>query len=73
MYIPSVLFSFLEAALKRWPRERLKLEIKQLMSTQLKTNLAVHGGGRTMVKKLLLGKRMLDFEFTVMRDADLTE
>ena len=40
MYIPSVLFSFLEAALKRRPRV-IEAEIKQLMSAQLKTHLAV--------------------------------
>ena len=40
MYIPSVLFSFLEAALKRRPRA-IEAEIKQLMSAQLKTHLAV--------------------------------
>ena len=39
MYIPSVLFSFLEAALKRRPRA-IEAEIKQLMSAQLKTHLA---------------------------------
>ena len=36
-YVPSVLFSFLEAALKR----AIEAEIKQLMSAQLKTHLAV--------------------------------
>ena len=51
MYIPSVLFSFLEAALKRQARV-IKAEIKQLMSAQLKTHLAMHGGGQTMVKKM---------------------
>ena len=40
MYIPSVLFSFLEAALKRRPRA-IEAEIKQLMSAQLKMHLAV--------------------------------
>ena len=39
MYIPSV-FSFLEAALKRRPRA-IEAELKQLMSAQLKTHLAV--------------------------------
>ena len=38
--IPSVLFSFLEAALKRRPKA-IEAEIKQLMSAQLKTHLAV--------------------------------
>ena len=40
MYIPSVLFSFLEAALKRQPRA-FEAEIKQIMSGQLKTHLAM--------------------------------
>ena len=40
MYIRSVLFSFLEAALKRRPRA-IEAEIKQLMSAQLKTHLVV--------------------------------
>ena len=51
MYIPSVLFYFLEAALKRRPRV-IEAEIKQLMSAQLKTHLAVRGGGRMMVEKM---------------------
>ena len=50
-YIPSVLFSFLEAALKRRPRA-IEAEIKQLMSAQLKTHLAVRGGGRMMVEEM---------------------
>ena len=41
------------------------------MSTQLKTHLVVHGGGRTMIKKSLIGKRMFNFKFTVMRESDL--
>ena len=40
MYIPSVLFSFLEAELKRRPRV-IEAETTQLMSAQLKTHLAV--------------------------------
>ena len=61
MYIPSVLFSFLEAALKHQPRA-IEAEIKQLMSAQLKTHLAV-----CMVvveqwsRKRLSGKRMFNF------------
>ena len=47
-YVPSVLFSFLEAALKR----AIEAEIKQLRSAQLKTHLAVRGGGRMMVEKM---------------------
>ena len=50
MVIPSVLFSFLEAAL-RCPLTATEAEIKQVMSAQLKTHLAVHGGGRTMIEK----------------------
>ena len=46
-----MLFSFLEAALKRRPRAT-EAETKQLMSAQLKTHLTVHGGGRTMVEKM---------------------
>ena len=44
MDIPSVLFSFLEAAFER-RSTATEPEIKQLMPTQLKTHLAVHGGG----------------------------
>ena len=40
MFVSSVLFSFLEAALKRRPRA-IEAEIKQIMSTQLKTHLAM--------------------------------
>ena len=43
MEIPSVLFSFLEATLKRRPTTTVA-EIKGVMSAQLKTHLAVHGG-----------------------------
>ena len=39
------------------------------MSAQL--NFVVHGGGRTMIKKRLIGKRMINFKFTVMREPDL--
>ena len=73
MYIPSVLFSFLEAALKRRPRA-IEVEIKQLMSAQLKMHLAV-----CMVvveqwsRKWLFGKRMFNFEFKVMRVSDYKE
>ena len=63
MVILSVLFSFLEAALKRLSTATAA-EIKQVMST--KTHLAVHDGGRTMI-----GKRMFNFKFTVMRKLDL--
>ena len=40
MYIRSVLFYFLGGALKRRPRAT-EAEIKQLMSAQLKTQMAV--------------------------------
>ena len=50
MDIPSVLFSFSEAAFKRGSTAT-EAEIKQVMSAQLKTHLAVHGGGRTMIEK----------------------
>ena len=73
MYITSVLFSFLEAALKRRPRA-IEAEIKQLMLAQLKTHLAV-----CMVvverwsRKWLFGKRMFYFECTVMRVSNCKE
>ena len=38
------------------------------MSAQLKTHLAVHGGGRTMIERWLIGKRMFNSKFTVMPD-----
>ena len=49
--IPSVLFSFLEAALKRRLRAT-ETEIKKVMSAQLKTRLAVRGSGRMMAEKM---------------------
>ena len=65
MEIPSVMFSFLEAALK--PRSTATVaEIKQVMSAMLKTHLAVHGDGRTMI-----GKCMFNFKFTVMPESNL--
>ena len=48
--IPSVLFSFLEAAFER-QSIATEPEIKKLLSAQLKNNLAVHDGGRTMIEK----------------------
>ena len=48
MDIPSVLLFFSEAALKR-RSTATEAKIKQIMSTQLKTHLAVHGCGRTMI------------------------
>ena len=50
MNITSVLFYFSEVALKRRLTTN-EAEIKQVMSAQLKTHLAVHGGGRTMIEK----------------------
>ena len=73
MYIPSVLFSFLEAALKL-RQTAIEAGIKQLMSAQLKTQLAtcmVVVGGWS--RKRLFGKRMFYFEFTVMRASDYKE
>ena len=65
MDIPSVLFSFLEAALK--PRSTAAVvEIKQVMSAKLKTHLAVHCGGRMMI-----GNHMFNIKFTVMRESNL--
>ena len=52
MEIPSVLFSFLEVALKRRPTTAVA-EIKGVMSAHLKTPLAVHGGGRMMVDEMI--------------------
>ena len=51
MDIPSVLFSFLEAALKRRPRVT-ETEIKQVMYARLKTHVAVRGSGRMMAEKM---------------------
>ena len=42
------------------------------MVAQFKTHLAVHGGGSTMVEKMI-GKRMFNFEFTVMREPGYKE
>ena len=41
------------------------------MSAQLKMHLVVHGGGRTMIEKWLIGKPMFNLNFTVMREWDL--
>ena len=41
------------------------------MSVQLKTYLAVHGSGRTMIEKRLIGKGMFNFKFTAMQEPDL--
>ena len=49
MNILSVLFSFLEAALKRRPTTT-EAELKKIMSSQLKMHLAVYGGGRTIIE-----------------------
>ena len=55
MHIPSVLFSFLEAMLKRRLRV-IEAEIKEIMSAQLKTHVTVHGGNRRMVEKMTVWK-----------------
>ena len=52
MNVYSVSVIFLEATLKRGPRVT-KAEIKYVMSAQLKTHLAVHGAGRTMIEKMI--------------------
>ena len=41
------------------------------MSAQLKTHLEVHGGGRTMIEKWLIRKRMFNFKLRVMRESGL--
>ena len=41
------------------------------MLAQLKTYLAVHDGGRMIMEEWLIGKRMFNFKFTVMRETDL--
>ena len=52
MDIPSVLFSFLGAALKRRPRAT-ETEIKEVMLAQRKTCLASLGSGRMMAEKMI--------------------
>ena len=65
---PSIIFFF---------RSCIKTSIdsdwswKYVMSAQLKTHLAVHGGGRTMIEKQLIGKCMFNFKITVMRQPDV--
>ena len=41
------------------------------MSAQLKTHLTVHGGGRKIFEKWLIGKSTFNFKFTVIREPDL--
>ena len=72
MDIPSILFSFSEAALKRWSTAT-EAELKQAVSAELKIYLEVHGGGRTMIEKWLIGKRIFNLKFTVMRESDYEE
>ena len=73
MYIPSVLFSFSEAALNCRLRV-IEAEPKQLMSAQLKTHLAVCMMViERWLRKRLFGKRIINFEFTVMRASDYKE
>lgn len=49
MIILSVLLCFLEAALKR----QLRVNEAEIMSTQLKTSLALHCSGRMMLEKMI--------------------
>ena len=49
MDIPSVLFSFWEATLKRWSTGTIA-EIEQIMSAKLQTHLAVHDGCQKLFK-----------------------
>ena len=49
MIIPSVLFCFLEAALKRQPR----VNEAELILAKLKTYLALHCKGRMMLEKMI--------------------
>ena len=72
MDIPSILFSFSEAALKRWSTAT-EAELKQAVSAQLNIYLEVHGGGRSMIEKWLIGKRIFSLKFTVMRELDYKE
>ena len=72
MDIPSTLFPFSETALKRWSTAT-EAELKQVVSAQPKMYLEVHGGGRTMIEKWLIGKRMLNFKFIVMPESDYKE
>ena len=65
MDIPSVLFCFLEVALKCRLTATV-VEIKQIMLVKLKTHMTVHDGGRTMI-----GNRIFNFRFTVMQESDL--
>ena len=71
MYITSVLI-FLESCIKCRPRA-IEAEIKQLMSAQLKTHLAVCMVVERWSRKWLFGKRMFNFEFTVMQASDYKE
>ena len=52
MGILSVLFSFLNTALKLRPRAT-DAEIKQVISAQLKMCLTVRGSGRMIIEKMI--------------------
>ena len=70
MDIYSVLFSFLEAALKRRSTVT-EIEIKLVILAWVKTHLVVHGGDQTVIERRLIRKRMFNFKFTVMPELDL--
>ena len=70
MDIYSVLFSFLEAALKRRSTVT-ETEIKLVILAWVITHLVVHGGDQTVIERRLIRKRMFNFKFTVMPELDL--
>ena len=70
MDIYSVLFSFLEAALKRRSTVT-EIEIKLVILAWVKTHLVVHGGDQMVIERRLIRKRMFNFKFTVMPELDL--
>ena len=70
MDIYSVLFSFLEAALKRRSTVT-EIEIKLVILAWVKTHLVVHGGDQMVIERRLIRKRMCNFKFTVMLELDL--
>ena len=70
MDIYSVLFSFLEATLKRQSNVT-EIEIKLVILAWVKTHQVVHGGDQTVIERRLIRKRMFNFKFTVMLELDL--
>ena len=70
MDIYSVLFSFLETALKRRSTVT-EIEIKLVILAWVKTHLVVHGGDQMVIERRLIRKRMCNFKFTVMLKLDL--